>query len=158
MGKHYTIGGVATVTGHADGMGQSPLPPMPATVTMDPAGIDLFHTMLQIVYAHKYSPYRVPATAAEAEVRENRKAAIAYLHAEGIFDRTGAMRARIDVTYIDQWIAEYTLQHRNRTLPIRVRIDPRRGLEDCLSVQAPAGPFVTIDFRLLHVSMPPPSG
>lgn len=155
MGKHYTIDGVATVSGKADGMGVSPLPPIPASITMDTAGIDLFHTVLQIVYAHLYSPYRVTAHSTTAQVRENRKAALAFLVSRGIWNANGARRVRLDVTHIDSWISEYLLTHTDRLAPIIVRLDPREGLDRCVAVKVPSGVFVHVIFDRIVVPPPP---
>lgn len=153
MGTNYTISGVATVSGKADGMGQSTLPPLPASITMDPAGIDLFHTLLQIVFAHKYSPYPVTPESAESEVEENRKAAVAFLHTAVRCDRQGQPTVRIQAEFPEAFLTQYTLLHRNRTKPLVVRCDPREGLAGCLSLLQ-GNIFVRVDFRTLHVPVP----
>lgn len=155
MGQNYKISGVATVSGKAEGMSPRPLPPLPASITMDPAGIDLFHALLQVVFAHKYSPYRVTEGASEADVEENRKAAVAFLGTQVRCDRAGQPALKITAEFPEPFLTQYTLLHRQRLKPLIVRVDPRRGLEACLSVLQ-GNIFVPVDFRTLHVSKPPP--
>jgi hypothetical protein len=153
VGRNYTISGVATISGKADGMGTSTLPPLPASITMDPAGIDLFHALLQIVFAHKYCPYPVTPESDEPAVEENRKAAVAFLHAAVRCDRQGQPAVRIQAEFPEAFLTQYTLLHRNRTKALVVRCDPREGLDACLSLLQ-GNIFVRVDFRTLHVPAP----
>lgn len=154
MGQNYTISGVATVSGKADGLGTSTLPPLPASITMDPAGIDLFHALLQIVFAHLYGPYPVTAASPESAVEENRKAAVQFMGACVRCDRTGQPTMRITAEFPEPFLTQYTLLHRERMKPLVVRLDPREGLDACLSVLQ-GSMFVRVDFRSLQPSKPP---
>lgn len=151
MGKNYKIEGVATLRTQVDDKQQVQVQPIPASVSLDPAGIDLTHALLQIVFAHKLSPYLVTAQSSFAEVQENRKAAHAFLTAHLICDQAGVPWMHLDYEYPDEWLAQYRLQHRNRTLPLVIRIDPRRGLDSCVHMLVPTGLYVPVDFTSLKI-------
>ena len=142
---------------HLTEKGAELLKVIPATITMDPAGIDFFHTMLQLVFAHKYSPYRVPAEATQAQITENRKAALAFVTSGRAHDANGIPRVSISAETDHEFVTQYTLAHMSRTMPIIIQIDPRQPIEHCLALRTPSGVYVGINFRTLHVPSPPPA-
>ena len=155
-----TIGASPSVDGmednpHLTERGAELLKVIPATITMDPAGIDFFHTMLQLVFAHLYSPYRVGKEATPTQIHENRKAALAFVTSGRAHDANGIPRVTINAQHDHEFVTQYTLAHLARTLPITIQIDPRQPIDHCLALRTPSGVFIGIDFRSIGVPLPP---
>jgi hypothetical protein len=151
----HKITGVASVNPNISEKQAQGLPLLPASITMDPAGIDLFQTILQIVFAHMYSPYRLKTEdPKQAEIRENRVAALAFLQTERNHTAHGAPRVTINVDDSLEFVTQYTLAHQHRLQPIVLRIDPRQDLAHCITVQMPTGIFVGLDFGTIKVPAP----
>ena len=151
----HKITGTATVNPHITEKQAAQLPLMPASITMDPAGIDLFHTILQVVFAHMYSPYRFTTPEPkQAVVRENRLAALAFLQTERNHNAQGTPRITINVDDSNEFTTQYTLVHPHKSQPLVLVIDPRQDLAHCLTVQMPNGIFVGLDFGTIKVPAP----
>lgn len=144
MPKHHKIEGVINVTSR----GAEALPPQPCSVTMDPAGIDLFWVFLHVVYAHMFSPWKINEHSTEKDRVENRKAAHDYLKA-----RLTSNRMTVNAEYED-WDTVYSVHHQDRNKPILIRLDPKVKWEECISVQTPSGVFARISLDFIKV-MPP---
>jgi hypothetical protein len=125
------------------------VPSLPGTVSLDTAGIDMFHMILHMVFAHKFGPVRLTDKSTKQDMMDNRKQAFEYLKIHVV-----AGRMHTDVEYPEDYIAEYKIQHMNRPEIRRIRIDPREGLDRCVSVQAANGVFVPVDLRSLAVQTP----
>ena len=157
----HKITGVASINPRITEKQAASLPLLPASITMDPAGIDLFHAILQIVFAHLYSPYRLPQKTVSPElpslkaVKENRTAALAFLQAGRSHDAKGMARVTINVGDAPHPQTQYTLIHRDKAIPLVIHINPVEELKRCVTVQMPTGISVGLDFGTIKVPPPP---
>ena len=70
-------------------------------------------------------------------------------------DAKGLPLVTINANDEAEYVTQYVLAHRSRTIPIILRIDPRQGLDRCVTVQVPNGIFVGLDLRTIKVPTPP---
>jgi len=121
----HKISGVASLTAPTDGSHDMT---MPASITMDPAGIDLFAAILHLVWGVKHAPSHLSVTT--------------YLEAY--------LSARVSISLDKDGV--YWITHRDRKAPVVVRIDKEKPVAECVEVQTPSGVFARVDLDRIKLA------
>ena len=125
----------------------------PASITLDPAGIEMFAMILHIVYAHKANPTQPKPDDSGDTFSANNDAACDYLRSSGKV----ALRARWTMQPFkgkDRTIFIYTIYHPDRGEDaITIAIDPCRVRDECLFVVRDKQ-FIQLD--LAHIRLQDP--
>ena len=120
----HTISGVASLTGQTDRLS------MPASITMDPAGIDLFAAILHLVWALRKAPSHVGV--------------LHYLEAH--------LSPRVSITCDKDNV--YWIVHKDRKAPVVVKVDKEKPVAECVEVQTPSGVFARVDLDRIKLAAP----
>ena len=127
---------------------------LPAGITMDTAGIDLFAMILHIVYAHQYAPPKPKPNDSKETFRQNFKNALDYLYVHLAGNGRTYWRSRAHDGE-DRMVMVYTLEHVKRADSLIVAIDPCRKLDECLFTFLPAtDTFVQMDLSQIKLLNP----
>lgn len=123
----HRISGVASLTTPTDGSHDMTLP---ASITLDPAGIDLFAAILHLVWVIKNAPSHVGV--------------VPYLEAY--------LSARVSVSLDKDGV--YWITHKDRKAPVVVRVDKEKPVAECVEVQTPSGVFARVDLDRIKLAAP----
>lgn len=157
MGKDYRISGAVTLTARGTQVAEKRVaeqPSLPASITFDPVGIDLFAMILHCVYAVKMSFKQDSAG-------RSRKDAGQYVQAHVPFGFDGKPRVEVGMEWTDDEAIVFTLasttQSGQSILAARsavIRVQPRKPWKDCLELKTKAGVWVRVDITQVQTRFP----
>ncbi len=119
----HKLGGVASLVGGGK---------LPASITMDPAGIDLFAAILHVTYAAHHA--------------KSDKDIHAYLER--------FLKPDITVSWDSGGV--YHILHRDRGVPVVIHVNTEEPIEDSVAVQTPSGVFADVSLKQIQI-VPPTS-
>lgn len=157
MGKAHRISGAVTLTARGTSQAATMLdkqPALPASITFDPIGIDLFAVILHCVFAVKMS-------ARQASASRSRKEAAEYVQAHLPYGVNGKPRVDVSMEWHDDEAIEFTLVSTTKgeqvTLAGRsanIRVQPKKDWLNCVEIRVKSGLWVRIDITQVQTRFP----